>query len=202
MLNQVPTAINLATRRVTLRHPNAIPCVVHRKVHLRDGEPAFGSLPTIGGMGVISGEDELEYRWEPLGEGRLLFAPAYAGFRGNMTRSNELLNYAPEPVEALIECLAEPGTTAHFLPDRGMLVQVLWGGGVIQNFRIVDVTGNVNIPPYTRRYVLDPNADLDDGQVIDDGQEGPGAGAGAGGEPDPEGAEEFDPLAGTMGMGL
>lgn len=196
MLNQVPIAINLATRRVTLRHPNAIPCVLQRKVHPREDEPAFGALPTIGGMGVIGSDDELEYRWEPLGKAMIVFS-AYAGARGNMARTGQLLSYAPDPVEATIECEAEPGSPEWFLPDRGMLVQVLWGAEIIQNFRIVDVTGYVNIPPYTRRYVLDPNADTDESQEVE-----PGAPEGAPleGEYLEAGADPFDPLAGTEGM--
>lgn len=208
MLNQVVKAINQATRRVTLTHPNGIECAVCRKVHARTDEAPFGELPTIGGMGVIGGDDELEYTWEPLGEAKILFAPGQQP-RGNVARTGVMLGYQPEPVEARIECTADPDSPEWFEPDRGMLVKVFIGGGLFQNFRIVEVTSNVSIPPYTRTYVLDPNADVDEGENEQEGApEGFPEGDALPGDPEEgagAGAEDDDPLLaalleGTEGM--
>ncbi|MBV4524376.1 hypothetical protein KVG88_30340 [Pseudomonas sp. SWRI74] len=160
MLNNVAIQINRANRQRTLREPNAIPCVLFDKKVTRtsDDETADG-YPTIGPLGVMSDEDETAYEWVEVGEAMIHFAQGYAAPLGNTSDDSSRMDYAEGVLEASIEPLADPGTEAYVQPGKRMLVAVLMGEGVIINFEIVDVTGNVNIPPYTRKYLLNPRPD-------------------------------------------
>jgi hypothetical protein len=160
MLNNVAIAVNRANRQRTLREPNAIPCVLFNKKVTRtsDDESADG-YPTIGPLGVMSDEDEAAYEWVEVGDARIHFSQGYAASLGNTSDDSSRLDYADGVLEASIEPLAEPGTAEYVQPGKRMLVAVLMGEGVIVNFEIVDVTGTVNIPPYTRKYLLNPRPD-------------------------------------------
>jgi hypothetical protein len=160
MLNNVAIAVNKANRQRTLREPNAIDCVLFTKRVDRVGEGnAFDGAPTLGGAGMLSSEDEVNYTWVVACDARIHFSQGLAAPLGNMADNGGHLDFEEQVLEASIEPLANPGTEGYVLPDRQMLVAVLVGGGVIVNYQIVDVTGNVNIHPYTRKYLLNPRPD-------------------------------------------
>lgn len=163
MLNNVPRAVMHSARRVVLNHPNTMPADIWRKkVNRKELTPGgqnseMGGAPTMGGMGVLRSEDEADYEYELMGEAKVLFAgvqvPASINDRDN----------APEPApmqEAQIACLAEPGTEGYFEADNQDLIALELGFGVVLAFTVEDVTGNVMIPPYTRKYLLQPRDDL------------------------------------------
>lgn len=169
MLNNVAIAINRANRQRTLREPNAIPCVLFKKKVTRTSEEeGYDGHPTIGGLGVLTDEDETAYEWEETGEAMLHFSQGYAAPLGNTSDDGSRMDYAEGVLEASIEPIAEPGTDAYVQPDKRMLVALLMGEGVIINFEIVAVTGNVNIPPYTRKYLVNPRPDEDVTEALDD----------------------------------
>jgi len=160
MLNNVAIAVNKANRQRTLREPNAIDCVLFTKRVDRAGEGnSFDGAPTLGGAGMLSSEDEVNYTWVVACDARIHFAQGYAAPLGNTSDNGGHLDYEDQVLEASIEPIPNPGTEGFVLPDRQMLVAVLVGGGVIVNYQIVDVTGNVNIYPYTRKYLLNPRPD-------------------------------------------
>lgn len=160
MLNNVAIQINRANRQRVLRHPNSILCVLFKKKVTRvSDDAAFDGHPTIGGLGVLTDEDEVAYEWIEAGEAMINFSQGYAAPLGNTSDDGDRLNYAEGVLEASIEPVAEPGTEGYVEPGKRMLVSVLMGGGVIINFEIVDVTGAVNIPPFTRNYLLNPRPD-------------------------------------------
>lgn len=160
MLNNVAIAINKANRQRTLREPNALDCVLFTKQVDRVGEGnAFDGAPTLGGAGMLSSEDEVNYSWVIAGDARIHFAQGFAAPLGNMADSGGRLDFEEQVLEASIEPILNPGAEGYVQPDRQMLVAVLVGGGVIVNYQIVDVTGSVNIHPYTRKYLLNPRPD-------------------------------------------
>jgi len=169
MLNNVAKAINKANRQRTLRDPNAIPCVLFDKkvTRISDDETADG-YPTIGPLGVMNDEDEASYEWVEVGEAVIHFSQGYAAPLGNTSDDSSRLDYAEGVLEASIEPKAEPGTAEYVQPGKRMLVVVLMGEGVIVNFEIVDVTGTVNIPPYTRKYLLNPRPDEEVSEHLDE----------------------------------
>ncbi|QSL90521.1 hypothetical protein [Pseudomonas atacamensis] len=160
MLNNVAIAMNKANRQRTLREPNSIDCVLFTKKVERTAESEdFDGSPTLGGAGMLSDEDEVNYSWEYACDARIHFAQGYAAPLGNTSDNGSSLDYAEGVVEASIEPIANPGTEGYVQPGKRMLVAVMPGGGIIANFEIVDVTGNLNISPYTRKYLLNPRPD-------------------------------------------
>jgi hypothetical protein len=169
MLNAVPASINRLSRLVTLRHPNAFDCIVSRKVITRvepdqNGDPSeMGGAPTMGGMGVLRGEDEAEFDYVELGAAKLIFAgPGAYQPQDVIEHDNALL--VERQREVLIESVAapgaEPGEPQHFVADTGDLVFLIMEGGVVIAHEVATVSGTVNIPPYTRKLVLNPRDDL------------------------------------------
>lgn len=162
MLTNVPLGVAHNTRQVVLNHPNSMECDVYRKRILRTetaangGASEMGGAPTMGGMGVLKNEDEAEFDYVLVGEAKVLFAgiqqPASINDRDN----------APEAAaqEAQIASLGKPGTAEFFEADNQDLIAVKVGLGVVLAFTVEDVMGNVLIPPYTRKYLLQPRDDL------------------------------------------
>jgi hypothetical protein len=160
MLNNVAIAVNRANRQRTLREPNSIDCVLFTKrVDRADEGAAFDGAPTLGGAGMLSSEDEVNYTWVVACDARIHFAQGFAAPLGNTSDNGGHLDYEEQVLQASIEPIPNPGTEGYVLPDRQMLVAVLVGGGVIVNYQIVDVTGDINIHPYTRNYLLNPRPD-------------------------------------------
>lgn len=169
MLNSVPIAINAASRQVTLRHPNSFDCIVSRKRVVRievdaEGDPStMGGSPTMGGMGVLRSEDEVEFEYDELGPAKLLFAgPGPYQAQDMIERDNALLTENSR--EVLIESIAKPGALVgepqYFVADTGDLVSLTLGLGVVLSYEVATVSGTVNLPPYTRKLVLNPRDDL------------------------------------------
>ncbi len=164
MINQVPERIMEASRMVTLKHPNSMDCTLYRKVLKRtapDGS-TMGGLPTLGGLGVLSPEEEPEYEYEPLGAAKILIT---GRFDGELDQSDRGDSLPPDVAmqEALIEPLpGEDKAPATWAPHKYDLVGVEPGGGVLIGFEIVGITSSVNIYPYTTKYVIAPRDELHD----------------------------------------
>lgn len=174
MLNNVAIQINRANRQRVLREPNSIPCVLFdKKVTRASDDQTADGYPTIGPLGVMSDEDEAEYEWVEAGEAMIHFAQGYAAPLGNTSDDSTRLDYADGVLEASIEPIIEPDAEGYVQPGKRMLVAVLMGGGVIINFEIVDVTGNVNIPPFTRKYLLNPRPDEAVSEALGEAQTAP-----------------------------
>jgi hypothetical protein len=165
MLTVVPNAVNAATRQVVLRHPNTMDCVVWRKVIKRiEQDPDSGEesvdatgMPTLGGMGVMRGEDEADFDYVEIGPAKCLFAGPFVPTDLN-ERDDAPLQANMQ--EAQIACLADPGTPEYFDADTGHLVMITPGLSVVLAYEVVTVTGAANIPPYVRKLVLNPRDDL------------------------------------------
>lgn len=163
MLTNVPASVSYSSRQVVLRHPNSMTCHVWRKQVLRTelddlGDPSvMGGSPTMGGMGVLRSEDESEFEYQELGEGRMLFVGIYQP-ADVVERDNGLV--PAELQEALVECLVDPAAPGFFLVDTSDVVFLDLGMGNLMPYEVATVTGGIHIPPYTRRLVLNPRDDL------------------------------------------
>ena len=155
MLTRVPEAMRVANRAMVLRHPNAMDCQVLRKAVQRTAGasgPAIGGLPTLGGMAVLSNDDEAEVDYQPVGDGKLLFTGVFQAIK-TQDRGD-----APEatPVgEAMIEPLAEGA----FQVKDGDLVLAMPGGGVVVPYECTKVLTYLNIPPYVQKVELAAQGD-------------------------------------------
>lgn len=181
MLTAVPTRISEASRIVVLKHPNSIPCVVFRKSTLRVDSPvgSMGGAPTLGGLGVLTSEEEENIEWSLLGYGMILFTGGFGG--ASMVDRNDALNIQ-NSAQALIELLDQPPGLGNIdgspirhvankqdvvyafpqlVTERTDVVYVIPANEVNLPFEVVDVVGSVNVPPYTRSYLLNARDDLD-----------------------------------------
>lgn len=152
MLNQVPRDVNKAARQVTLKHPNSMDIALFRKVVERTAPTQIGGLPTLGGLGVLTPEDESEVDWTDLGYGKMLiverFQPSEAVNRGDAID----LSY-PELL-ALIQPVEEPSTPGSFTVQRYDVAYVFFGDDVKIAYEVARIEGDVLINPYAVKYVL------------------------------------------------
>ena len=148
MLNNVPLAIRRSVRAVTLNHPNRMTCTVYRKVITRTAPDTLGGLPTLGGLGVLEDDDEADFEYQSLGDGVVVMLQVYQG--GFRSDDNSLLD---NPNTSQQETLLEPLIDDGFTPKKHDLVSIVIGDAVLP-YEITDITGTVNIPPFTQKYVL------------------------------------------------
>ena len=148
MLNNVPLAIRRSVRAVTLNHPNRMTCTVYRKVITRTAPDTLGGLPTLGGLGVLEDDDEADFDYQSLGDGVVVMLQVYQG--GFRSDDNSLLD---NPNTSQQETLLEPLIDDGFTPKKHDLVSIVMGDAVLP-YEITDITGTVNIPPFTQKYVL------------------------------------------------
>jgi hypothetical protein len=106
MLTNVPTAINALARKVVINHPNSVNIVAVRKRVTRPG-PLSGGLPTMGGMGVISSDDEESIEWDLLGNGYALKAQPFES--ASMMDRQDANNGSGDEFRYLLEPEVLPG---------------------------------------------------------------------------------------------
>ncbi|WP_186083656.1 hypothetical protein [Burkholderia gladioli] len=164
MINEIPLAVVKASRAVTLRHPNSMDCTVYRKVFKRkspDGS-SEGGIPTLGGIAVLSPEDEEEFEYQALGPGKIL---VLARFEGPIDLSDRLDSLPPSlnMQEAKIEPLPlDDGSVPDWAPQKYDLVGAEPGGGVLVAFEILGAVSSVGIYPYTKKFIIGARDELHD----------------------------------------
>ncbi len=164
-IERIPKAVTSAVRRVVLRHPRSIACEVWRrrvKRPQRDvtgvDEMLVGGLPTLGGMGVLSAEDEEDIEYLPLGPARLLFCDDAPGGMALNDRGT-----AVTPVESLdaqVEAVADPGEPSHYTVGLHDLVLLMPGLGVVIAYTVEAIPTPTTISPHVRRLTLHQRDDL------------------------------------------
>jgi hypothetical protein len=163
MLNNVSVQVNKANRMATLRHPNAADCTVLRKTVNRvstDDPEEFSGLPTIGGLGVLDSEDEANYDYEEIGEGKIVMMGQFQTNGGNWNDADDGLLYPEQPmIEGMIECILKPEEAGFFVASKHDVVLVDMGVGIVIPYQIVGETGSIALPPYTKRYILQARHD-------------------------------------------
>lgn len=162
LLNNVPIAVFKATLQTMRMRPNTFECELWRKTVTRttpDGTAGGDNLPTIGGMGQLSGEDEDKYSVAPIGEGIMFFIGQFQGMAltnsGEATAGGEV-----QATEAVIFPVALPNEPEHFEVKRQDVVMLKYDMGIVIPFMVVDILTPLNIPTFNRRYVLNKLDDL------------------------------------------
>ena len=123
-------------------------CTVYRKVITRTAPDTLGGLPTLGGLGVLEDDDEADFEYQSLGDGVVVMLQVYQG--GFRSDDNSLLDNPNTPQQ---ETLLEPLIDDGFTPKKHDLVSIVIGDAVLP-YEITEITGTVNIPPFTQKYVL------------------------------------------------
>lgn len=162
MLRNVPTGINAMARNVIMNHPNTYNAEVYRRRVGRTSADEAGGAPTLGGMMVMSIEDEDDIRWESVGNGYAL--PAEQFQASSMMDRRDANNGYTDELRFLIEPEEMIGDPGGFEILKRDVIYLLLGVG--ENapklaYEIVDVEAVVNVPPFVPRYVVNRRDDLD-----------------------------------------
>lgn len=155
MLNQVPMAITRMAKQIVHNHPNSIGIQAFRKRVTR-AAPA-----TMGGLGVLSSEDEEDFVFDHLGNGSALvvegdMAPSMMNDNADVPHSDAV------EYRFLVEPDAPSGDPEWFDPRKGDLI-LLWlmdDGSLKIPFEIVGVETVNNLPPFSVRFVCNRRDDL------------------------------------------
>jgi hypothetical protein len=156
MINDVPRRVMEAANTVALKHPNSMDATIYRKVFKRTnaGGETMGGLPTLGGLGVLTPEDEDQFEYKEVGEAKLLVVSRFDGEVDTTDREDSVVP-GTDMQEALI---ASVGTA--FEIKKYDLVAAMPGGGVVIAFEVLKLPSTVTIYPYTTKYVIAPRDDL------------------------------------------
>jgi hypothetical protein len=150
--------INKAARSVTLRHPNAIPCHAFRQRVLRQADGSIGGMPTLGGLGVLDSSDEPDVEWELLGEAKLLIVENFQS--STVVDRGDALDNAEPQIVALIEALRPAEDPAYFTAKTKDVLYLLLHPDVKIAYEVAAIDGDINIAPYSRKYILQKRDDL------------------------------------------
>lgn len=153
MLTNIPEAVNRMVRNVVANHPNTYNCIVVRKRVTRVGAATVGGLPTIGGMSVISSDDEEDVTWDLLGNGYAMKSEPFQA--AAMMDRQDANNGAADEYRFLVE----PEDAGAFEPKKNDVFYLLIGN-VRLAYEIVGVETTSDIPPYTQRYICNRRDDL------------------------------------------
>lgn len=161
MLNNIPKGLNAITRNVVIRHPNTFNCEFYRR-EVNRLEPVVGERSTMGGMMVMSVDDEVEINWALIGTGYALVADQFQP--AVMMDRMDANNGSVEEFRFLIESELE-AFEGGFEPKKNDVFYVVLGD--IQDedapriaYEIIGVETTVNVPPYVPRYVCNRRDDL------------------------------------------
>lgn len=158
MLNTVPSTINQLARQVVINHPNAYNCEVYRKTILRTSDSMSGGLPTMGGLGVLSSDDEEDFEYTFVGNG---FCLQVEGFQPSMMMDRQdANNNSEDELRFLIEPETMNGMPGWFDVRKNDVLYIVIGEVVKLGFEVVGIETTVNIPPFTNRYICNRRDDL------------------------------------------
>lgn len=149
MLHRVPEKLKNISRVLVLRHPNNVDIAVFRKVNTREDGDGDDDIYTIGGVAVLSSEDNAYYEIEHVGDGKMLFLERHQGAEYNSDQTG--LVYPEEWPKVYIEP-NELGAWEAKKHDRVFIILP----DFTMEYQIKAVDSKINIPPYTKTYYLQP----------------------------------------------
>jgi hypothetical protein len=158
MLNNVPTAINNLSRNVVINHPNSYNCVMVRKRVTRTGGSEIGGLPTLGGLAVISNEDEESIEYDLLGNAYALEAEVFTP--ALMMDRQDANNGGIAEYRYLIEPENLIGVPGGFEVKKQDVMYLVLSPSIRLAYEIVGIETVGNIPPFTQRYICNLRDDL------------------------------------------
>lgn len=163
MLNNVSVGVGRSLRNVIINHPNTWEAQIFRKKVERLSNGNMGGLPTLGGLGVLSGEDEEKISFEHLVNGYALSADAF-GVSPMMDRqdADDMSGNAPE-FRLLIEPAEPSGMPGYFDIKTGDVVYIVVTDAIRLAFEVVRCNTNINMAPFSMVYICNRRADIDVG---------------------------------------
>ena len=169
MLTNVTTAADIMAWRVVSGHPNAWECQIFRRVVNRvspDGSEV-GGIPTLGGLGVISAEDEPDLSYEWVGSGFALQAERFSPSR--MVDLGDASHSDGEQFRYLIAPEQPPGEPGSFAIRKGDVMYLILSSPTADDpdapevklaWEIIGLESVVNAAPFGVRYICNRRDDL------------------------------------------
>jgi hypothetical protein len=157
MLSNVPEAVNRMARNIVINHPNTYNAIVFRKRVLRPADNAIGGLPTLGGLAVISSDDEEDVTWDLLGDAYAMKVEPYG--QGIMMDRQDANDGGTQEFRFLIEPEIQDGLPGGFAIKKNDVMYIVMGD-VRHAYEVVAIETNSDIPPYTLRYVCNVRNEL------------------------------------------
>lgn len=163
MLNQVSRTANTLSERIIHHHPNSMGCQLFRKRVTR------ANPDTLGGLGVLSAEDEEQIEYDFLGPGSAL-PNAEDAAQPLLLNDNQDASFGAEEYRFLIAPEAQAGEAEWFSVEKADVL-LLWldtgeddeqGASVFLKipFEVVGTETIHNLPPFSVRYVCNRRDDL------------------------------------------
>lgn len=154
MLNNVPAGINRMARNVIINHPNSFNCKIFGRELVRGGGSEV--TPPLGGLGVMSVEDETEFAYEFLDNG---FALQVEQFMPSLMSDRLDANNNGDGQEFAFAIQAEGSETRPI--KKGDVILIMMGDEVFVAYEVVNISTSVNIPPYVPIFRMNRRNDLD-----------------------------------------
>lgn len=162
MLNNVPAGIGAMARNVIINHPNTFNIEVYRRKLGRTSADTVAGAPTLGGMMVMSNDDEHDITWSLVGLGYAL--PAEQFQQSQMMDRRDATNGYADEIRFLLEPEEMQGDAGGFEIQKKDVFYMLVGVGekaAKLAYEIVEVEAVINLPPFVPRYVVNRRSDLD-----------------------------------------
>lgn len=162
MLNNVSIGLGVISRNVVINHPNTFNCKLYHQEIIRRTPTVFGGEPTLGGMGVLDEDDEVDYEYHFAGNGYALPAENFA--ESPLVDRNDA-NIGPKAeFYFLIEPEAQAGEPDFFTVSTHDVLLLCLGTEADcakLAFEVVSRLTKTNIPPYNAVYICNRRNDLD-----------------------------------------
>jgi len=158
MLNNIAGGVSRMIRNVVINHPNTLECQVFRRSVLRTSDTVSGGMPTIGGLGVLSAEDEHDIEYEHVGNGFALPAEQFSA--SSLVDRGDATYQSGDERQYLIEPEAIEGDDG-FRIKKNDVIYLILGDSVRLALEIVSIQAGVNMSPYPSGYVCNRRAELD-----------------------------------------
>lgn len=161
MLEKVSLGISAMTRNVVIHHPNCFNCLVYKQQITRKGQDEFSDIPTLGGLGVLDEDDEVEYEYAYAGDG---YALPVEQFEPSPMMDHNDANLGPlDEFRFIIFPAAQSGEEGFFEVSTHDIVMLLLGmeeDSPKLAFEVVGRETTTNIPPYNIRFICNRRDDL------------------------------------------
>ena len=149
----VANKIAANVRRIVINHPNALECLALRKQVTR-ADPK-----SMGGMRVLSSEDEHEVEYTELGAGYVVFADQFQG--GGLFDSSDAVLGDSEEYRFLIEPEVSDSEPGHWTPQKRDIIYLVFSDSVRIAYELVGHTSPVNMPPFKPIWIANRVSEMD-----------------------------------------
>jgi hypothetical protein len=153
MLNNIPQGVIRNLRNVITKHPNTFECQVIRKEVVRSG------AGELGGMRVLSSEDEHDTQYSSVGVGYALPSDQFQG--GGLYDSGDAVYGDEQEYSFLIEPDAASGQEGHWSPQKRDIMYIVISDTVKVAYELVGHRTPLNMAPFPVVWIANRVSEMD-----------------------------------------